>query len=185
MFSGVRRRLHLGVGTDPLVTAIVSVMKHTLVIEPMSSADLPEVMEIERLAFESPWNQGLFLRELKLPFAQLMVVRSVNGRRALAGYVCWWTVGDEVHIHNLAVHPDQRRNGVGRFMVQHVLDDAARRSVQSVSLEVRHDNESAVLLYRGFGFSNRGVRKHYYGRGSDAIIMTKELAAATQPDSAD
>lgn len=158
-------------------------MKRALVIEPMTSADLPEVMEIERLAFESPWSQGLFLRELKLPFAQLKVVRSVNGRRALAGYVCWWTIGDEVHIHNLAVHPDQRRNGVGRLMVRHVLDDAATRSVQSISLEVRHDNESAVLLYRGFGFSSSGVRKNYYGRGSDAIIMTKYLSAAAQPAS--
>ena len=159
-------------------------MKATLVIEPMTSADLPEVMEIERLAFESPWSQGLFLRELKLPFAQLMVVRTINGRRALAGYVCWWTVGDEVHIHNLAVHPDQRRGGVGRFMVQHVLNDAGSRSVHSVSLEVRHDNESAVLLYRGFGFSNRGVRKNYYGKGSDAIIMTKDLVVATESDRA-
>lgn len=154
-------------------------MRHPLTIEPMTSADLPEVMEIERLAFESPWSQGLFLRELKLPFAQLMVARTVNGRRALAGYVCWWTIGDEVHIHNLAVHPDHRRAGVGRFLVQHVLDDAAARAVQSISLEVRHDNESARALYRAFGFSERGVRKHYYGRGEDAIIMTKDLAPNT------
>lgn len=175
MPGGVRRRIHLGLGADPLVTAIFSSMRQGLTLEPMTSADLPEVMEIERLAFESPWSQGLFLRELKLPFAQLMVARTVNGRRALAGYVCWWTVGDEVHIHNLAVHPDHRRTGVGRFMVQHVLDDAAGRAVHSVSLEVRHDNESARQLYRGFGFSDRGVRKHYYGRGEDAIIMTKDL----------
>jgi ribosomal-protein-alanine N-acetyltransferase len=151
-------------------------MGHPLTLEPMTSADLLEVMEIERLAFESPWSQGLFLRELKLPFAQLMVARTVNGRSGLAGYVCWWTVGDEVHIHNLAVHPDHRRAGVGRFLVEHVLEDAARRAVQSISLEVRHDNESARALYHGFGFSERGVRKHYYGRGEDAIIMTKDLA---------
>jgi ribosomal-protein-alanine N-acetyltransferase len=150
-------------------------MRHPLSIEPMTSADLPEVMEVERLAFESPWSQGLFLRELKLPFAQLMVART-NGRRALAGYVCWWTVGDEVHIHNLAVHPDHRREGVARLLVQHVLDDAAGRAVRSISLEVRHDNDSARALYRGFGFSERGVRKHYYGRGEDAIIMTKDFA---------
>ena len=173
----------MGVRAHSLVTSIFPNKRHGLVIEPMTSADLPEVMEIERLAFESPWSQGLFLRELKLPFARLMVVRAVNGRRALAGYVCWWTVGDEVHIHNLAVHPDQRRSGVGRFMVQHVLDDAIGRSVQSVSLEVRHDNESARQLYRGFGFSDRGVRKHYYGRGEDAIIMTKDLVATPASES--
>lgn len=158
------------------MTTIFSRTKHAITLEPMTSADLPEVMEIERLAFDSPWSQGLFLRELKLPFAQLKVARTVNGRHTLAGYVCWWTVGDEVHIHNLAVHPDHRRGGVGRHMVQHVLDDAQSRAVQSVSLEVRHNNESARHLYGGFGFTERGVRKNYYGRGEDAIIMTKLLA---------
>src|SRR5262249_39943234 len=145
-------------------------MRHQLDIVPMTSADLPEVMEVERLAFTSPWSQGLFLRELKLPFAQLKIARTGAGQRALAGYVYWWTGGREVHIHNLAVHPDRRRGGVGRILVQHVLDDAARHAVGSISLEVRHDNAAARQLYGGFGFTERGVRKNYYGRGEDAII---------------
>jgi ribosomal-protein-alanine N-acetyltransferase len=144
--------------------------------ENMTAGDLGEVMEIERLAFDSPWTTGLFLHELKLPFSRLVVARTSNGNRKLIGYACWWRVGDEVHIHNLAVHPDYRRSGVGRALVQLLLDEAVKNHVQSVSLEVRHDNAAARGLYRSFGFTERGVRKHYYGRGEDAVVMTRELA---------
>jgi len=156
-------------------------MSRAFSFESMTADDLGEVMEIERLAFDSPWTAGLFLHELKLPFSRLIVARTVNGSRKLIGYACWWTVGDEVHIHNLAVHPDYRRGGVGHALVERVLFDAAQHRVRSVSLEVRHDNEAARQLYRSFGFADRGVRKHYYGRGEDAIIMTCELNLEPSP----
>jgi ribosomal-protein-alanine N-acetyltransferase len=105
-------------------------------------------------------------------------MRTANGGRKLIGYVCWWLVADEIHILNLAVHPDYRRAGIGRALVQRVLDDAAAKRALSVSLEVRPENDGARALYRGFGFADHGVRKHYYGRGEDAIIMTRMLAQA-------
>ncbi len=144
--------------------------------EPMVAADLPQVLEIERLVFESPWSAGLFLHELKLPFSRSRVARVANGGRTVVGYACWWIVGDEVHILNLAVHPDYRRRGIGHAMVQLVLDDAAQQGAASVSLEVRRENEPAQHLYRAFGFTEAGVRRNYYGPGKDAIIMTCVLA---------
>jgi ribosomal-protein-alanine N-acetyltransferase len=119
----------------------------------------------------------LFLHELKLSFSRLHLARSNNGQRRLLGYVCWWVVGDEVHILNLAVHPDARRGGTGRALVQRVLDDAAVHRAGSVSLEVRRDNQPAAALYRSLGFTESGVRRNYYGQGEDAIIMERRLAA--------
>ena len=91
----------------------------------MVAADFPQVMEIERSAFPLPWTAGLFLHELKVPFSHVLVARVVNGGGPVIGYVCWWVVGDEIHILNLAVHPSNRCIGVGRAMVRRVLDDAA------------------------------------------------------------
>jgi [ribosomal protein S18]-alanine N-acetyltransferase len=154
----------------------------SLVFQPMVAADLPQVMEIERLVFPHPWTPGLFLHELKLSFSRLYLARSGNGDRRLLGYVCWWIVGDEVHVLNLAVHPDTRRSGTGRALVQRVLDDAAAHHAVSVSLEVRHDNEAAAALYRSLGFTASGLRRNYYGQGEDAIIMERRLDAT--PDGA-
>jgi ribosomal-protein-alanine N-acetyltransferase len=145
----------------------------------MVAADLPQVMELERLAFrQQPWTPGLFLHELKLPFSRLHLARSANGDRRLLGYVCWWVIGDEVHILNLAVRPDARRSGTGRALVQRVLDDAIASQVRSVSLEVRPENEAALGLYTSLGFAATGRRRNYYGAGEDAIIMERRFGGA-------
>ena len=150
-------------------------MAAALVFEQMVAADLPQVMELERLAFPNPWTPGLFLHELKLSFSRLHLARSGNGQRRLLGYACWWLVGDEVHILNLAVHPDVRRSGTGRAMVERVLADAASHHAVSVSLEVRRDNQAAVALYRALRFTETGLRRNYYGQGEDALIMERRL----------
>jgi [ribosomal protein S18]-alanine N-acetyltransferase len=154
-----------------------------IVFEPMTAADLPQVMEIERLVFPSPWTPGLFLHELKIPFSRVRVARRPNGG-AVAGYVCWWVVGDEAHILNLAVHPDCRRAGLGRALVELVVGDARHSDAATVSLEVRRGNHEAMHLYRSLRFAECGVRRNYYGRGEDAVIMTLRLCdAASAPAS--
>lgn len=143
-----------------------------LTYAPMTPEDLPVVMEIERMVFSSPWTPGLFLHELRIPFSRLELARS--GAKVI-GYVCWWVVGDEVHILNLAIHPDQRRSGAGRALVQRVVDDALAHAARSISLEVREDNRPAQALYESLGFERAGLRRHYYGRGEDAVIMTRRF----------
>jgi len=147
-----------------------------LVFAPMVAADLPQVMEIERLSFATdPWTPGLFLHELKLDFSRLHLARTDDAARRLVGYACWWLVGDEIHILNLAVHPQARGSGAGRALVQHIVDDARAHGAVSVSLEVRPENASALALYRRMGFGQIGLRKNYYARGEDAVIMERRF----------
>ena len=157
----------------PLVRAAVPA---ALDFAPMVAADLPHVMEIERLSFASdPWTPGLFLHELKLDFSRLHLARTADAARRVVGYACWWLVGDEVHILNLAVHPSARGSGAGRALVQRILDDAIAHGAVSVSLEVRPGNDSALGLYRAMGFGQIGLRKNYYARGQDAAIMERRF----------
>ena len=151
-------------------------MPPALEFAPMVAADLPQVMEIERLSFTSdPWTPGLFLHELKLDFSRLHLARTADAARRLVGYACWWLVGDEVHILNLAVHPEARGTGAGRALVQRIVDDAVGHGATSVSLEVRPENAAALGLYRAMGFGQIGLRKNYYGRGEDAVIMERRF----------
>jgi ribosomal-protein-alanine N-acetyltransferase len=156
-------------------------MSARLVFTPMVAADLGEVMEIERQAFPTPWTPGLFLHELKLDFSRLELARRDDGAGELIGYACWWLIGDEVHILNLAVCPTARRTGAGRALVQRVLDDARARGAHSISLEVRHANTAAMALYRAMGFSPIGRRRNYYGSGEDAVIMERRLDEKARP----
>ncbi len=149
--------------------------------ERMRAADVDAVMEIERRTFAEPWTPGLFLHELKVPFARSVVVRGPTGDEVL-GYVCWWQVGDEVHILNLAVRPETQRRGIGRALVDLVLAEAAAGAAGLVTLEVRAGNTAAFALYGGLGFECAGRRRNYYAPGIDAIIMSRRLRARPGPD---
>jgi len=151
-------------------------MPPNITIAEMAASHLPQVLEIERLSFPTPWTPGLFLHELKLPFSRVRVAHSNgDGYGALVGYVCWWLVAHEAHILNLAVHPDYRRRGVAGTFVDLVVTDATQQNAECVTLEVRRDNLPARELYHRFGFNECGVRRNYYGRGDDAVIMTRLL----------
>jgi [ribosomal protein S18]-alanine N-acetyltransferase len=151
-----------------------------IAIERMRSADLEEVLAIERISFSMPWSRGAFLYELEQNrVARCYVVRE-DGR--LIGYICLWEVADEVHITNVAVHPDLRRRGVGRSLLSAVLDDARQRKLRLVVLEVRPSNVEALGLYESFGFRVVGRRRgYYYDTGEDALVMEASLVAGAGP----
>jgi ribosomal-protein-alanine N-acetyltransferase len=173
MSGRLRCGVHLGFSLDSLVNGSNHVTRIALTFQPMGREDLDAVMEIERCSFPQPWSPGLFLHELKVPFSKTILARTLNGSGELVGYVCRWLVGDEVHILNLAVRPDRRNGGVGRALIELVVQEAEERGAGMVTLEVRRENAAAMGLYRSVGFTERGVRRNYYGRGQDAIIMSR------------
>ena len=169
----IRRGVHLGLGTDSVVNGSNRVPRTALTFRLMGREDLDPVMEIERRSFPQPWSPGLFLHELKVPFSKTILAHTSNGSGELLGYICRWLVGDEVHILNLAVRPDRRGSGVGRALVELIVREAEERGANLITLEVRRENAEAIALYRSLGFTERGVRRNYYGRGQDAIIMSR------------
>jgi ribosomal-protein-alanine N-acetyltransferase len=139
----------------------------------MDPSDLEEIMMIEKASFSYPWSAGFFLQELRVPCARSLVA-AVEGKTA--GYIIYWLLPSEVDVHNLAVHPAYRRQGVGRSLLRAVIDDARRHGSGRVSLEVRKSNEAAQRLYQSLGFVAKSVRKGYYSDdGEDAVTMVLEL----------
>jgi ribosomal-protein-alanine N-acetyltransferase len=138
--------------------------------------DLPQIIEIERLAFDHPWSRDSFLRELALPFSRTIVATANSGSaEVITGYLCRWLVADECHILNVAVHPGLRRNGVGVGLMDDAIAEAKREKAHLVTLEVRRSNLAARSLYRKLHFEERRLRKNYYGSGEDAIVMELRL----------
>lgn len=140
----------------------------------MAPGDLDEVMAIERTAFRYPWSSRFFLEELQVPCARSFLAE-INGK--IVGYVLFWLLPEEVDIHNIAVHADFRRHGIGQALLQRVLEQARERKSSRVTLEVRISNIVAQRLYQSVGFMAKSVRKGYYSDdGEDALVMTLELA---------
>lgn len=146
----------------------------------MTEADLPAVMAIERVSFPTPWSQRAFLYELRQNrVAHCWVARSdeLGGPPVLA-YLCSWMIAGEVHVTNLAVHPDWRRNGIARTLLETILERSRLAGAVRAILEVRPSNAAALSLYSPFGFQVVGRRQGYYtDTGEDALLMEADLTA--------
>lgn len=69
-----------------------------------------------------------------------------------------------------------RGQGLGREMLQSVFDIAGRVGIERVELQVYASNESAVKLYRKFGFVTEGVKsraRKMDGQYDDIIMMAR------------
>lgn len=149
-----------------------------LEIVPMRAEDLDEVLAIERGGHPAPWPAQVFLEEIEREWARLEVLRerAADGSSRVVGFCNYWLVRDEVHLLNVAIHPDRRRQGHGRRFLRHLLDFARAERCRYVTLEVRRSNRAAIALYEELGFEAVGVRPNYYVEDrEDAIVMTLEL----------
>ncbi|HEY8346420.1 MAG TPA: ribosomal protein S18-alanine N-acetyltransferase [Symbiobacteriaceae bacterium] len=144
---------------------------------PMTLTDLDGVMEVERLSFLTPWSRRDFLVELMQPFAVYIVAR--RGEQVV-GYGGMHVIADQAHVTNIAVHPDHRGQGLGERIMRRLIELAAERGAERMTLEVRVSNTPARNLYEKLGFVTApgAVRKGYYtDTGEDAIVMWKEPLA--------
>jgi L-amino acid N-acyltransferase len=113
-----------------------------------------------------------------------VLVAEVDG--TVAGYTCWstfrggprfpgyrHTVEDTIHVHR-----DHHRRGIGRALLQALLDLARHREVHVVVAGIDADNAESIALHAALGFSEVGRmpevgRKH--GRWLELVLMQRVL----------
>jgi ribosomal-protein-alanine N-acetyltransferase len=140
-------------------------------IDPMRMDDVPAVHEIERLSFATPWPAHAFEQELRGNRLASYVVARASDR--VVGFAGIWLMVDEAHVTTFGVHPDWRRQGIGRQLLLGLCELAISIGARRMTLEVRLSNTGAQALYRGFGFDIAGRRPGYYtDDGEDALVMT-------------
>lgn len=144
-------------------------LSRDVTFEDLSADHLSDVLEIERLSFKTPWSKFAFIHEIEFEKSVFKVLK-LKGR--LVGYGGFWHILDEIHISNIAIHPDYRRRGLGKMLLTHLLEEAVARGAAKASLEVRRSNTAARHMYEKLGFKVVTVRKNYYvPEGEDALVM--------------
>jgi len=151
-------------------------IKKSVSVDLMQKADLAEILAIEHASFPTPWTEGMFFDELATAHAQCLVLKvESEGKAVIAAYMIFWLVADEVHLHNLAVRHEFRRQGLAYNMMLLMKDLAAQMGICRQTLEVRESNDEAINLYRKCGFVVKGKRPRYYSdTGEDALVMWYE-----------
>ncbi len=156
----------------------------------MREEDIAEVMEIERHSFPSPWPESVYRNEIRYgtdslfyvlqPYGEPSLVtwrdrlfgrRRRGNRPPVIGYVGMRFLPGEAHITTIAVHPEWRGRGLGKYILLMAIRQALRHHVRFITLEVRASNHVAQRLYTDLGFRVTGVQRGYYRDGEDAWLM--------------
>lgn len=138
-------------------------------IRRMELCDLEQVTELERICFTESWSRRLLEAGIHSPYDTYFVWEQ---EERIFGYCCLRLLAGEGEIQRIAVLPQYRRLGVGRKLMEAMVDYAMAKRVCAISLEVRESNCKARRLYESFGFATEAVRKGYYHNPpEDAVIM--------------
>ena len=145
----------------------------------MKKEDIDQVLAIEHASFSMPWSRNLFLSEFRSPRVSSLLVALVDSQvRRVSGFIVFWTVEDEIHILNLAVAPEFRRQGIAKRLVLSALSHARSKGAKRAFLEVRASNIAAQKLYSKLGFTGTAIRRGYYDTPvEDAVVMAIERSA--------
>ena len=138
-----------------------------MTVETLTAAHLGEVAELEKACFADPWSEKAL--ELLISDGAYGVVCLVDGRVVAYGGILW--APDEGQITNIATHPDFRRMGYGRAIVESLIKYAKNNNLDSISLEVRESNRAAIELYSSLGFKIEGKRKDFYKKPTEAALV--------------
>ena len=142
-------------------------------IESVKKEHLVGIATLETLCFSDPWSAqalALLLQDTALGFVCL------DDSDTPVAYVGMVSVLDEGQITNVATHPDFRRMGLGTRLLEALLTEARKRSIVTVTLEVRESNAAAISLYEKHGFAVVGRRNYFYKNPREhALVMLRHL----------
>ena len=145
-------------------------MNELITVRPMVMTDVDGVMAVEHDSFLTPWSRSAFEEELAQNRLARYIVAVENGE--IVGYAGTWLVINEAHVTNVAVSGQRRREGIGRLLMQKLMELARDNDMESMTLEVRVSNAAARHLYEQLGFVEAGIRKNYYSETKeDALIL--------------
>ena len=157
-------------------------------ISSLETTDLPAAYHIEQRAHAFPWSEKTFASNQGERYLNFQLTQ--NGK--MAAFAITQVVLDEATLFNIAVDPDYQRQGLGRALLEHLIDELEKRTgykivgnklekrgVATLWLEVRASNAAAIALYESLGFNEATIRRNYYpttdGR-EDAIIMALPIS---------
>jgi len=142
-------------------------------VREMTWDDLDQVMVIEKENFSVPWTEMGFFTYLMREDALFLVAE--DEEEQVLGYCGVIIAMDEGDITNVSVKKELQGRGIGKALVQEMIERTVARGVHTLFLEVRESNQAAIALYEKQGFERMGIRKKYYTDPvEDGITMSRQ-----------
>lgn len=147
--------------------------------------DIPRLAELDVDLFaQDAWSERTWWDEFaERPRRDYVVaVRETPDGEQIVGYAGLDRSGSVADVMTVAVTPSVRGLGLGRILMNYLIETAGASGAEALLLEVRADNAPALSLYDSLGFDRLTIRRRYYQPGDvDAVIMRRLLAPQEAP----
>lgn len=144
-----------------------------MIIRRCKYEDILSVSELEKLSFKGEcWGFGTLASAFENSQYSMFVAED-DGE--IAGYGCISVSYENCDLENVLVAEEYRRSGVGRRILNELIQEAKSRGAENMFLEVRVSNSPAMRLYLSAGFVGVYTRSRYYSDGEDCLVMKKSL----------
>lgn len=141
-------------------------------IRRVTEEDAKDLMMLEEGSIEHPWEEAELVKLGNDPNKAGFIAEDDG---TVIGYIGFSHILDEAEIGNLVVEGSQRGRGIGGALIEEAKQYLKDQGIARVYLEVAEDNEPAGHLYAKAGFKQFNIRRDYYGRGRNAILMVCEI----------
>lgn len=143
-----------------------------IIIEKMTIQDAIKIEKNFEEKFDKFWNINILKSELNNNNSLYFVAKKEN---EILGFVGILINVDFTEITNIVVKKDFRNFGIGKMLLEKIIEETKKINKQMICLEVNENNESAINLYKKYRFQEVGRRKKYYNQKDDAILMNLNL----------
>ena len=138
----------------------------------MTIKDLEIIKENLQRDFDEFWNENILREELLCQDRKYIVVKESN---EILGFAGIWISPTDVELMNIVIKKDKRNKGIGKKILDEIINLAKSTNLEYLTLEVNEKNVIACKLYKNAGFNVIGIRKKYYNNTDNAIIMKLDL----------
>ena len=144
-----------------------------ILIRKMDLSDVPFVYEEEIKIFGKSLGEMTLYNEILYNKMSRYFIALVDNKRV--AYVGSWLTVPNAEILNLFVIDKYRGLGLGKKLIDKVIDVCTNEKIKMLTLEVRVSNSYAIKMYEDIGFKIGTTRKKYYENNEDALLMVLDL----------
>ncbi|WP_428087239.1 ribosomal protein S18-alanine N-acetyltransferase [Candidatus Thioglobus sp.] len=137
-----------------------------------SREDLDQILAIEVRAYSQPWSLKKFADSYDNPSIKIQLIL-LNGQ--IKGYLLTQLSIEFIDILNICIDPEFQQQGLGKKLLDDLLEQQEKTVVKSIFLEVRVSNVAAINFYQNYGFKLLDTRKKYYSNLEDAKILRLQI----------
>ena len=132
--------------------------------------------ELDKSCFKKAWREESFSKLMNYPWFRAWTWHAEATSKALA-FLIIEDQSDFFSILRVGVMPEYQRQGIGREMMDFLIQLARNEQVPKILLEVHEFNLAAQHLYFASGFCQIHLKKGYYrDPPGNALVLTKAFS---------